>query len=90
MSRVLFFVVPERGHLNPCIAPAQALQAAGHAVAFHAVGDIRAQLQRAGGFECLGPVASSRPVTAWTSSAANCEGTTSRVACWTPGRTCMR
>jgi UDP:flavonoid glycosyltransferase YjiC (YdhE family) len=61
MSRILFCVVPERGHVNPCIGPALALKAAGHDVAFHAPGDIRPQLQRAGGFECFGPVESPRP-----------------------------
>jgi zeaxanthin glucosyltransferase len=60
MSRILFCVVPERGHVNPCIGPAQALVASGHAVAFHAPGDMRAQLQRAGAFECVGPEASPR------------------------------
>ncbi|MDF4004104.1 glycosyltransferase [Luteibacter sp. PPL552] len=60
MSRVLFCVVPERGHLNPCIGPALALRALGHDVAFHAPGDIREQLARAGDFACFGPVQSPR------------------------------
>lgn len=61
MSRILFCVVPERGHVNPCIAPALALKHGGHAVAFHAPGDIRPQLARAGGFTCFGPTESPRP-----------------------------
>lgn len=61
MSRILFCVVPERGHVNPCIGPALALKGAGHAVAFHAPGDIRPQLQAAGGFACFGPSESPRP-----------------------------
>jgi UDP:flavonoid glycosyltransferase YjiC (YdhE family) len=61
VSRFLFCVVPERGHVNPCIGPALALKHGGHAVAFHAPGDIRAQLERAGGFACFAPVAPPRP-----------------------------
>ncbi|MET0255743.1 MAG: glycosyltransferase [Luteibacter sp.] len=61
MSRILFCVVPERGHVNPCIGPALALKGSGHAVAFHAPGDIRPQLQAAGGFACFGPDESPRP-----------------------------
>jgi zeaxanthin glucosyltransferase len=60
MSRILFCVIPERGHVNPCIGPALALKAMDHSVAFHASGDIRPQLQRAGEFECFGPVESPR------------------------------
>ncbi|ALM81615.1 glycosyltransferase [Bordetella sp. N] len=55
MKRVLFCVVPEKGHLNPCIGPAQHLRAAGHEVAFYAPADISEQLDAAGGFELLGP-----------------------------------
>src|SRR5690606_10983502 len=55
MSRILFCVVPEKGHLNPCIGPAQYLQAAGHEVAFYAPADISAQLALAGNFSFLGP-----------------------------------
>jgi len=68
MSRVLFCVVPERGHVNPCMGPALALKAMGHAVAFHAPGDIRHQVRRAGEFECFGPVESPRPAD-WRRSA---------------------
>ncbi|MGP1665233.1 MAG: hypothetical protein ACTS5I_04840, partial [Rhodanobacter sp.] len=55
MSRVLFCVVPEKGHLNPCIGPAQHLQQQGFEVAFYASTAIGAQLQRAGNFAFLGP-----------------------------------
>ena len=48
MTRVLFCVIPEKGHLNPYIGPAQALQALGAEVTFHAAADISAQLRAAG------------------------------------------
>jgi zeaxanthin glucosyltransferase len=40
MTRVLFCVIPEKGHLNPMIGPAEHLRAAGAEVAFHAPGDL--------------------------------------------------
>ncbi|MBU4612517.1 glycosyltransferase family 1 protein [Achromobacter sp. GG226] len=55
MSRILFCVVPEKGHLNPCIGPAQHLRAAGMTAAFWAPADIRPQLAAAGGFDYVGP-----------------------------------
>lgn len=55
MKRVLFCVVPEKGHVNPCIGPAQHLRAAGFEVAFYAPADIREQLRGAGDFVFLGP-----------------------------------
>lgn len=55
MTRILFCVVPEKGHLNPCIGPAQHLRDAGFEVAFYAPVDIGAQLAGAGGFAFLGP-----------------------------------
>ncbi len=55
MKRILFCVVPEKGHLNPCIGPAQHLRDLGHEVAFYAPADIGAQLDAAGGFAFLGP-----------------------------------
>jgi zeaxanthin glucosyltransferase len=55
MRRALFCVVPEKGHLNPCIGPAQCLRGHGFEVAFHAFANIGEQLQRAGGFAFLGP-----------------------------------
>lgn len=53
--RILFCVVPEKGHVNPCIGPAQHLSAAGFEVAFYAPADISDQLEGAGGFAFLGP-----------------------------------
>ena len=55
MTRVLFCVIPEKGHLNPYIGPAQALQALGAEVAFHAGADISAQLRAAGIERFVGP-----------------------------------
>ena len=55
MSRILFCVVPEKGHLNPCIGPAQHLQALGHELSFYAPADICDQLSLAGNFAFLGP-----------------------------------
>ena len=55
MTRVLFCVIPEKGHLNPYIGPAQALQALGAEVVFHAPGDISAQLAAAGLAHFVGP-----------------------------------
>ncbi|WP_144640027.1 glycosyltransferase [Bordetella genomosp. 13] len=55
MKRILFCVVPEKGHVNPCIGPAQHLRAAGFDVGFYAPADISAQLDHAGGFTFLGP-----------------------------------
>ena len=40
MTRVLFCVIPEKGHLNPYIGPAQALQSLGAEVVFHAPADV--------------------------------------------------
>jgi zeaxanthin glucosyltransferase len=48
VSRILFCIIPEKGHINPYIGPAQHLQAAGHEVAFYACNDISEQLDRAG------------------------------------------
>jgi len=48
MSRVLFVVLAEKGHVHPFIAPAQALAQRGHEVAFYAPCDLRAPLGRAG------------------------------------------
>ncbi|SDV47059.1 glycosyltransferase [Chitinasiproducens palmae] len=55
MTRILFCVVPEKGHINPCIGTAQCLRSAGFEVAFYAPADITAQLDGAGGFTFLGP-----------------------------------
>ena len=48
MSRVLFTVLAEKGHVHPFIAPAQELARRGHSVAFYAPCDLRAPLGRAG------------------------------------------
>lgn len=48
MTRVLFCVIPEKGHVNPYIGPAQALAASGAEVLFHAAADISEQLAAAG------------------------------------------
>jgi zeaxanthin glucosyltransferase len=55
MMRALFCVVPEKGHVNPCIGPAQRLRARGIDVAFYAHDDMGDQLERAGPFAFLGP-----------------------------------
>lgn len=47
-SRILFCVLPEKGHINPYVGPAQALVERGHAVWFIAPGDISVQLHRSG------------------------------------------
>lgn len=46
--RVVFTVIPEKGHLNPYIPVAQSLQRAGHTIAFFSGADIRGQLSAAG------------------------------------------
>lgn len=48
MKRILFFTIPEKGHINPIIGPAVWLQRLGHEVRFHAAHDISAQLHGAG------------------------------------------
>ena len=48
MSRVLFVVLAEKGHVHPFIAPAQALARRDHTIAFYAPTDLRAPLARAG------------------------------------------
>lgn len=48
MTRFLFCIIPERGHVNPYIGPMQALQAAGHEVFVHASANIAPQLHAAG------------------------------------------
>lgn len=59
--RILFTVIPEKGHLNPYIPVAQALQSKGHTVAFHAAADIRPQLTAAGLPLFLGEPAHAEP-----------------------------
>ena len=46
--KVAFAIIPEKGHINPYIGPAQALADAGHEVVIGAPGDIGCQIARAG------------------------------------------
>lgn len=48
MTRILFCLIPEKGHVNPYIGPAQALLAASHEVAIYSPADISTQLAAAG------------------------------------------
>src|SRR5436190_12023361 len=47
-NRILFVVIPEKGHINPMIGIAQHLQNAGYELAFCAQQDISLQLSKAG------------------------------------------
>jgi MGT family glycosyltransferase len=60
MARVLFVVIPEKGHINPYIGPAQELQKRGHEIAFYALHDITPQL-RAAGFPRFFPGSDENP-----------------------------
>ncbi len=55
MKKILFTVIPEKGHLNPCIGPAQHLQTMGNEISFYAAHDLSSQLQAAGLGNFLGP-----------------------------------
>ena len=46
--KIAFALIPEKGHINPYIGPAQALVEAGHEVVIGAPGDIERQIARAG------------------------------------------
>lgn len=46
--KVLFIIIPERGHIHPYLGPARNLQYRGHEVAFYAVRDVSEQLRCAG------------------------------------------
>lgn len=48
MNKVLFIVIPERGHVHPYLGPARELAARGVEVHFHAAADIRPILAGAG------------------------------------------
>jgi len=48
MSRILFVVLAEKGHVHPFIAPAQELARRGHQVGFYAPCDLSEPLERAG------------------------------------------
>lgn len=54
-KRVLFVVLPERGHFHPMLGPAARLEAMGFEVAFYAPQDIRAPLAEAGVSRCYVP-----------------------------------
>jgi MGT family glycosyltransferase len=58
--KVLFVIIPEKGHIHPYLGPAARLQERGHDVAFYAVHDVSAQLQRAG-FSTFFPGSPDRP-----------------------------
>ena len=40
--KVLFVIVPEKGHIHPYVGPANHLQQRGHEIAFYAVRDVSA------------------------------------------------
>src|SRR5215813_6994884 len=46
--KIAFALIPEKGHINPYIGPAQALADSGHEVAIGAPGDIACQIAAAG------------------------------------------
>src|SRR5258708_2592524 len=46
--KIAFALIPERGHVNPYIGPAEAMVEAGHEVVIGATGDICEQITRAG------------------------------------------
>jgi MGT family glycosyltransferase len=48
MKRILFVVIPEKGHIHPYLGPAARLRQRGHDVAFYAEHDVSAQLRAAG------------------------------------------
>lgn len=54
-QRILFLVIPEKGHINPAIGVAQHLQAVGFHVAFHSQVNIEEQLEKAGLHQFLAP-----------------------------------
>jgi zeaxanthin glucosyltransferase len=61
MSRFLFVVLSEKGHVHPFIGPAQELARRGHEVAFYAPFDLRAPLGRAGFDRVFAGVAGAPP-----------------------------
>lgn len=48
MKKISFIILPEKGHINPYIGPAQALQELGHTVTIASIGDISNQIEKAG------------------------------------------
>jgi zeaxanthin glucosyltransferase len=62
--KIAFALIPEKGHVNPYIGPAQALADAGHDVVIAAPGNIANQIERAGLNFCadlIGGSADARP-----------------------------
>ena len=62
--KIAFVLIPEKGHINPYIGPAQALVDLGHEVVVAAPGDISEQIERAGlqfHSELVPPFAAERP-----------------------------
>ena len=59
MKKILFIVIPEKGHINPSIGVAQYLQEMGHDISFYAPLDISDQLLRAGLSTFIGPLEST-------------------------------
>jgi UDP:flavonoid glycosyltransferase YjiC (YdhE family) len=61
---IVFALIPEKGHINPYIGPAQVLSARGHQVTVLAPGDISAQMASAGlpfGLDLVPPTPPARP-----------------------------
>ena len=56
MKKILFIVIPEKGHINPSIGVAQHLQSMGHDITFYAPHDISEQLNLAGLHNFIGPL----------------------------------
>lgn len=60
-KRILFLVIPEKGHINPAIGVAQHLQADGFEIAFHSQVNIEEQLTHAGLSQFLAPPKNAPP-----------------------------
>jgi len=61
---IVFALIPEKGHINPYIGPAQALAARGHRVTIVAPGDIAPQIEAAGltfAHDLIPPTPGERP-----------------------------
>ena len=46
--RILFVILPEKGHIHPMIGPARVLMKRGHQVAFHCASDVSSELAKMG------------------------------------------
>ena len=62
--KILFVVIPEKGHINPMIGVAQHLRDRGHSVGFYAGANIQPQLDKAGLGQQLGPRENPPPASA--------------------------